>query len=223
MDKYFQAALSDFVFETACGGAIRHLADLGYTARQITERLGYPVPYERVREAVTKYFLETGVLLKEEPTRRGQRERFDYVQEHGEYGRPSFRRVPVKEGTVSSEDWTGIRFDRKEDPGEAAEAFRGLLERVAAENGDNAYLSCGFVLPPECVWEGEEGSLVLDGRQREYLQGIAWGREVMYHRLDGRMREILLRLYAADRFTGEVYACRKGQVIHICPGQARDI
>lgn len=37
----FQSALSDFTYDVACGGAIRHLADLGYTVHQITERLDF--------------------------------------------------------------------------------------------------------------------------------------------------------------------------------------
>lgn len=44
---YFKNALSDFTFEAACGGAIRHLADLGYTVSQIKEQLAFPLPWKR--------------------------------------------------------------------------------------------------------------------------------------------------------------------------------
>ena len=33
--KYFEAALSDFVFDVAAGGAIRHLVDRGYSVEQM--------------------------------------------------------------------------------------------------------------------------------------------------------------------------------------------
>lgn len=45
--SYFQNALSSFVTDAACGGAIRHLVDIGYTLDQIVERLDYPAPGPR--------------------------------------------------------------------------------------------------------------------------------------------------------------------------------
>ena len=33
--KYLKKALSDFTFDVASGGAIRHLADRGYTVQEI--------------------------------------------------------------------------------------------------------------------------------------------------------------------------------------------
>ena len=48
-NRYFREALADFVQETAYGGAVRHLADRGYTVAQIMERLEYPAPCEKVR------------------------------------------------------------------------------------------------------------------------------------------------------------------------------
>ncbi len=219
MDKYFQNALSDFVFETACGGAIRHLADSGYTARQITDNLSYPVPYERVREAVTKHFLDSGVLLEMPPSQQRKAERFEYVQEHNEYGKPSFRRVQVKEEKSSSpESWREIHFARQENPAETEKAFMELLGRIAEENGDHAYVSCGFVRSLVLGNPGLSSAGChpgLNSRQQEYLQGIVWGHKTMCHRLDGRMREILMAVYGDGMFAGEIYACRTGQIIHV--------
>lgn len=52
MDRpgYFQTALSNFAMDAACGGAIRHLTDLGYTLDQIVERLDYPASRAKVRQ-----------------------------------------------------------------------------------------------------------------------------------------------------------------------------
>ena len=66
-NRYFQKALADFVHEAAYGGAVRHLADRGYTAKQITDRLDFPAPYEKVRQAVWEHLADTGVILLEEP------------------------------------------------------------------------------------------------------------------------------------------------------------
>ena len=45
--EYFKNALSDFTYEAASGGAIRHLADLGYTVKQICEQLSFPTAISR--------------------------------------------------------------------------------------------------------------------------------------------------------------------------------
>ena len=65
--EYFKSALSDFTYEAASGGAIRHLADLGYTVKQISGQLSFPTPFARVQKTVWQRLLDTGVLLMEEP------------------------------------------------------------------------------------------------------------------------------------------------------------
>lgn len=66
-NKYFQDALSDFVYDAASGRAIRHLIDAGYTAAQIMRELDYPTPFEKIQHTVTRYLKETGILLEELP------------------------------------------------------------------------------------------------------------------------------------------------------------
>ena len=88
----FQSALSDFTFEAACGGAIRHLADSGYTARQIMERLDYPMSGERVRKALYKHLCDTGVILEKSPEEGLPEAKPEYVLEYNSYGKPSYRR-----------------------------------------------------------------------------------------------------------------------------------
>ena len=108
--EYFQAALANFMFDAASGGAIRHLADLGYTAAQIRKRLDFPTPYERIQQAVWEHFLQKGILRFEEPGTLGLREQYEYVAEYDQYGKKSFRRVAVnseKEGAVA---WKVRRF-----------------------------------------------------------------------------------------------------------------
>lgn len=64
---YFEEALSDFLHDAASGGAIRHLVDLGYTTDQIMERLDFPTPRARVERAVSRYMMETEILLEKLP------------------------------------------------------------------------------------------------------------------------------------------------------------
>lgn len=59
---YFEQALSDFVFDMAIGGAIRHLTDRGYSVDQIMDQLEFPTSRERVEKTVYRHLTETGML-----------------------------------------------------------------------------------------------------------------------------------------------------------------
>ena len=110
--KYFKQAISNFTFEAACGGAIRHLADLGYSVKQIEEQLSYPVPYEKVQKTVWEYFLENGILLLEEPGKVKIQEKADYVKEYNKYGKASFRRVVSQKEEAGEIHFKEKHFDR---------------------------------------------------------------------------------------------------------------
>ena len=126
--EYFKNALSDFTYEAASGGAIRHLADLGYTVKQISGQLSFPTPYERVQKTVWQRLLETGVLLAEEPGSGKRRSggRAEYVIERDKYGRTSFRLaardIEEKAGEIC---WKERKF------GEGGEAGRSLAVYLA--------------------------------------------------------------------------------------------
>lgn len=207
---FFRQALADFAWEAADGGAIRHLADRGYTVRQIGEMLDFPASYERVRKAVWEHFTDTGVILLQEPGSGRQREKAVYVREYDKYGKVSFRKVPGEEEDIVSE-WKveTLRKGEKLSPEKLAELLRTGIERNGAEA---SYVSCLFGLPAGTDLS-EYGNLldVLTERQREYIEGLPWERRKVYHRLDPRMREILLRLYGTGRYHGECYFLKTGE------------
>ncbi len=207
---YFKRALSDFTHEAASGGAIRHLADLGYTVKQIREQLTFPTPYERVQKAVWERLLDTGVILLEEPGSGKRREKTDYVVEHDRYGRTSFRRLPA----LPKEDGTETVFLRERKIQEAARfpaagggTPAGFLSEKCRENGENnSYISCDFGLQIKRNEEEFRKAMeLLTQRQREYIQGLPWERKRCYHRLDLRMREIMVRLYEEGHYHGACY------------------
>lgn len=103
MEPYFQKALSDMVFENACGAAIRRMVDRGCTTRQIVEQLDYPLPFDRAARAVTDYLLEQGILLREKPAKHEKKAGYQYVQERGRFGKTSFRKVPLPEDEEMAE------------------------------------------------------------------------------------------------------------------------
>ncbi len=84
-NRYFAKALQDFTFDVACGAAIRHLHELGYTPEQIADRLDYPISAERVKGYVDKL----GTAGENGQTGAD----YEIVLDHDEYGRSSFVRV----------------------------------------------------------------------------------------------------------------------------------
>lgn len=243
---YFRKALSAFTHDVASGGAIRHLTDLGYTARQIKEQLAFPTPYERVRETMREHLLDEKILLEEEPGCGRGREQAEYVLEHDQYGRTSFRKVirsgsacedvrgdegvrraegtrdaggigsPGNMRTVGSTGvggtvrWREIHLNGKD----AAELSSFLEERCRADGEEGAYVSCDLGLLCKRDPAGFEQVLsLLEEGQREYVQSVFWVRKRVYHRLDERMRKIVVRLYGADAYHGACYFVKEGEKV----------
>lgn len=190
MESYFQKALSNMVFETACGASIRSMVDRGCTTKQIVEQLDYPMSFERARRAVTDYLLAQDSLRRKPPEAGEAKETYTYVQERGKLGKTSFRKVVLQEkGEAEGKPW------RKE----AVEVF---LKLPKEKRDVMAYVSCDFGLP-----EKESGIdlSILNERQREFLEGIWWEGRRMYYRLDKRMEDIVRKLQENGQYAGEVY------------------
>ncbi len=207
MENYFYNALNHFLFEEAGGGAIRHLANRGYTAKQITESLSFPIPYEKVREAFTKHLLENGILLREKPGVGTMPEKAEYVREYDRYGKPSFRRVVVETSKGQPERQSTDRKWMETDFEKFLILYRsGAKSPVPAEETDliraekNIYISWEFGTDKK-----EDMLRVLDKGQKEYLEGICFTGRLMYHLLDRRMFGIAMKLWESGLPVGNVY------------------
>lgn len=221
----FQSALSDFTFEAACGGAIRHLADSGCTAKQIMERLDYPISGERVRKALYKHLCDTAVILEKSPEEGLSGAKPEYILEYNSYGKPSYRRKNTTgaEGALSGSEltktaWKEIVYRptsglpepvsggtsektlRHSERGAELSAF--LTKKCSQKKDEQVYLSCDFGIPDSAA---AKGISLLNGRQQEYLEGILWPRHRIYHKLDYRMKEILCTLYEQSAYEGICY------------------
>lgn len=169
-EGYFEAALFDFVFDVAAGGAIRHLTDRGYSVEQIMRELSYPAPRAKVEKAVYRYLTDSRILLTKLP---------------GESGTPGIRCLRGEKGTDFSQR---------------------LTDAVVESGEKNAYMECPFG-----GWRKTNEKLFaqtiacLTGREQEYLLGIRWERDVMYHRLNDRMREIALKLVKNTEWEWKFY------------------
>ena len=208
-NSYFQKALSNFTHEVASGGAIRHLTDLGYTAKQVADQLDFPTPFARVQQEMWQRLLETEVLLAEEPA-GGQKEKVSYVREQDQYGRSSFRRVVETSVSEVPLSWRELRVTG--DRGK----FSSLLERKIAENGAaGSYVSCDFgILAYREPARYQRVLELLAADQREYLEGLPWKTARVYHRLEARMKGILLRLYEQREYSGICFFLKTGDKLY---------
>ena len=167
---YFEAALSDFVFDVAAGGAIRHLADRGHSVEQIMDELSYPVPRAKVEKAFYRYLLESGILIKRLPDENAERQ---------------------------------ILLLREKTSMKMPEA---IAAHIAKYGEENSYMECPFGAWKKAGYEKQEAFLsCLSLREREYILGISWEQDVMYHRLNGRMREIGMKLVSHTKWEWGFY------------------
>lgn len=227
----FQSALSNFATDVACGGAIRHLTDIGYTLDQIVARLDYPTSRERAQRIMMEHLYQSRVLLREEPSEALFEEQMQFVEEQDAFGRRSLRKTKIDHDShnkvTNAPDltmlsqwkelvqtrnilWKESLYDSRRD-GKLTE----LLHRKCEKHGETySYVSCPF---GKCMndqggqnknsqqkFSAEEMSC-LNGRQREYLAGIRWEQPVLFHRLNQRMLEIISKLYEAGAYGGTCY------------------
>lgn len=209
---YFRNALSDFTYEAASGGAIRHLTDLGYTAKQIAERLDFPTPYERVRKTVWQQLIDTQVVLTQEPGNGKRREKAAYKVVHDKYGRVSFRME-----TDTADGFEPIRWKERCYNKETCGSLAVYLADKCIVNGeDGSYISCDFGLRGKREDENFEAAMkILNERQREYILGLLWENRICYHRIDQRMREIMVKLYTNGYYHGYCYFMKQGEKVEI--------
>lgn len=197
--KYFKQAISNFTYEAACGGAIRHLADLGYSVKQIMEQLSFPVPYERVQTTVWEYFLENGVLLLEEPGKGKIPEKAEYVKEYNKYGKASFRRVVSQEKTIETIHFKELHFNTEKDGD-----FSNYLTKKCRENETDAYVFLDFTA---CFSS-------LNTHEQDYMEGLfGKKRGPVYHKINDRMRDMIIRLYENNKYHGKCYFIKTEEMI----------
>ncbi len=177
MSDTFNKALQNMTVEFAGGGAVRHMADLGYNVDRIRESLDYPLSRDRIRDMLWKYYVDAGRILPEEPSGDQPHTKVTYIKETGAYGKTSFRRVekPVTDGS-------------------AVPAGR---ERSTDQKAPVSYVPCDFGIQrarDEAAFL--EHLSVLDPADRDYVLDLPWPRARVWHVADERMRRIAQTLGA---------------------------
>ncbi|MCM1158066.1 MAG: hypothetical protein NC300_05245 [Bacteroidales bacterium] len=176
--RYFEQALSDFVYDAASGGAIRHLVDAGYSVEQMMEKLDYPGSRERVEQTVYRYMTESGLLLDS---------------------------LPVKE-----EELEALYLKNA-----SRCCISGKLRERIEKNGEaDSYMQCPF---GEWLHDNKAEQLnqltCLTERERQYIFGIKWTADIMYHRLNSRMLEIGMELAVHGDWEIRFYFLREKLVV----------
>lgn len=200
--NFFQSALSNFVFEAANGGSIRHFTDLGYTVKQIAENLSFSTSYEKIQETVWEHLLNKEILLLSEPGSKNMQGAASYVQEKDKYGRTCFRKISPLSANTQPILWKEKNFHNLH-----KKSFRDYLaEKCSEKRKKQYYISCDFGIrqkkePSHFI----EDISLLDKRQQDYILGLPWPNQVVYHVLDSRMREIILSLYEKRNYHGTCY------------------
>lgn len=199
---YFKNALSNFVHDVASGGTICHLADLGYSVRKIADKLDFPTPYAKVQQTVWKHYVETSVILLEEPGTGKKNEQYRFVKEQNKYGTTSFRRVKVTEDNGKIISWKTKQFQAEE----REELIEYLENKFSRNRNAGAYMSCDFgKIHYQDAKQYDKILQALEPRQREYIEGLPWEISRCYHKLDERMAGILLCLCRQGMYQGTVY------------------
>ena len=149
-----------------------------------------------------EHFLNKGVLRLEEPGTTRQQENYEYVAEYDSYGRKSFRRVTLNSVEDKPILWNEQIFSEKN-----GEDLAAYLSRRCRENGEErAYVSCDFGLRSRREPERFQEVLnLLEETDRDYILGIPWERKMVYHRLNCRMRNIVVSLHKRGAFLGVCY------------------
>lgn len=199
---YFKNALSNFIYDAASGGAVCHWADMGYTVRRITKELDFPMPYAKVQRTVWKHYVETSVILLEEPGTGKESGQYRFVKEQNQYGTASFRRIKVNRDNGKRIVWKTKTY-KTQDRNVIINAFEDKLSR---NEKAGAYMSCDFGrIQYKDPGQYDKILQMLDSRQREYIEGLPWELNRCYHKLDGRMAGILFCLCRQEGYRGSVY------------------
>lgn len=190
-ESYFEAALSDFAFDVAAGGAIRHLTDRGYSVEQMMRELSYPVPRAKVEKAVYRYMTEARILLAKLPEENENLKIRCLEAEKGAGFAQRLSDAIAESGEKNAYMECPFGGWKKKAEKKAVSATDAESGRADRGNCDGEWLRQTFAC--------------LTGREQEYLSGIRWEQDVMYHRMNGRMREIALKLIKNTEYGWKFY------------------
>ncbi|MCR4648860.1 MAG: hypothetical protein K5776_07255 [Lachnospiraceae bacterium] len=145
----FNKALSNFAVDFAAGDAVRAFTDKGYSAKEIHDKLDFPIPVERIRKIMWEHLLDTNVILLSEPGNESARKRVNYEKVQDKYGHTSFKQVIIDDESSDAE-YAAIDFGKR--LYKDREAFIKKLEELS--ESDREYV-LDLPWPLETVWHAK--------------------------------------------------------------------
>ena len=97
-----------------------------------------------------------------------------------------------------------------------AEIRRMLVEGIQKNGEENSYMLCSFGMLMNKDMDAYKATLAdLTTREQDYILGVPWKENVMYHRLNNRMLEIGVVLAANPEYKYSFYFLRSREMIVI--------
>ena len=209
--KHFEKALSDMKDSFAGKGGVKHLAELGYSVRQIQDSLDFPFPLEKIGRILWDYYKSEEIILLKAPGSGSGTVKSTYVKQTDGYGKQSFIKVPGEQEQVSDRSY------KKEVYKDGHDIFtpvnhneKRLVKKFVESNsvGGPDYVSLDFgrlKTRNGQEWRRVLSSLTSD--DRDYLEAMPWESSItgVYHKIDERMIRILEGLEGTGYLPGVFY------------------
>lgn len=199
-NKYFEKALSDMKDSFAGADGIKHLADLGYSMRDIQKSLDFPFTMEKIGRVIWDHQVENETILLKEPGCNVREPESRFIRKTDAFGKQSFIRVSEPAVDAPQHTWKKVVFQKNDGP------VRHFLKSNSLYGPDYVGLDFGMLKSRrEAMWR--ELLLLLDGDDRDYMEFLPWenGLSGIYHRIDERIVRILSRLEGSGYMPGVFY------------------
>lgn len=199
-NKYFEKALSDMKDSFAGTDGIKHLADLGYSMRDIQKSLDFPFSLEKIGRVIWNHHIANETILLKTPGSGAGESGSRFIKKVDAFGKQSFIRISEQKSMPSERTWKKLVFRR--DDG----SIREFLNSYSVCGPDYVSLDLGLLKTrKDALWD--ELLSLLDGDERDYIEFLPWDNSLssVYHLVDDRIVGILEHLEGSGYMPGVFY------------------
>lgn len=199
-NKYFEKALSDMKDSFAGTDGIKHLADLGYSLRDIQKSLDFPFSLEKIGRVIWNHHIANETILLKTPGSGAGEPGARFVKKTDAFGKQSFIRVSGQAEVKSERTWKKVVYHKDD------RSVREFLNADSSCGPDYVSLDLGVLKSrKDALWA--ELLSYLDGDERDYIEFLPWDNSLssVYHRIDERIVRILDHLEGSGYMPGVFY------------------
>ena len=209
-EKYFEKALSDMKDSFAGKDGIKHLAELGYSVRQIQASLDFPFPLDKIGRVLWDHYRSEEIILQKAPGSGAGSVKVHYIKQTDAYGKQSFIKVQGDDKAESLSYKKVIYHDGHDifSPVDRNEKrkVKMFLEENSTCGPDYVSFDFGRLKTRNgAEWRSLLSSLSAD--DRDYLEVMPWESSLtgVYHLIDDRVIRILEALEGTGYLPGVFY------------------